>query len=192
MSKTVSLALLFALMIYCSTVETPTDESGPQTSVPAHEGPRPLHEGITSQAEPISLSNGQLVYVPIYSHVYHIDRSRPFNLTATLSVRNTDTSLPISLRSVDYYDTQGNLVESFLEEEIVLDPLASVDYVVDEHDVRGGSGANFLVEWSAATSVTQPIVEAVMVSTRSYQGISFLTKGRVIQERKIDESTVEE
>ena len=38
------------------------------------------------------LSNGQSVYVPVYSHIYHGDHGdleRQFYLTATLSIRNT-------------------------------------------------------------------------------------------------------
>jgi hypothetical protein len=38
----------------------------------------------------IFLSTGQTVYVPIYSHIYSGLKGRPFNLAATLSIRNTD------------------------------------------------------------------------------------------------------
>jgi hypothetical protein len=38
------------------------------------------------------LSAGQTVYVPIYSHIYSGLKGRPFNLAATLSIRNTDPS----------------------------------------------------------------------------------------------------
>jgi hypothetical protein len=46
---------------------------------------------------------------------------------------------------------------------------------------QGGSGANFIVEWTAATTVSEPVVEAVMISAQAGQGISFLSPGRVIK-----------
>ena len=38
----------------------------------------------------IMLSKGQTIYVPAYSHIYSGDRERPFLLTVTVSIRNTD------------------------------------------------------------------------------------------------------
>ena len=40
-----------------------------------------------------------------------------------------------------------------------------------------------LVEWVAETEVYEPIVEALMVSTSSQQGISFVSQGRVIESK---------
>ncbi len=48
-------------------------------------------------------------------------------------------------------------------------------------DRRGGSGAKFIVEWVAQTSVSEPIVEAIMISTAFQQGISFVSPGKVIK-----------
>ena len=79
-----------------------------------------------------------------------------------------------------YYDSDGNLVKEHLENPLRLAPLASTDFVVDQNDRTGGSGANFIVEWIAETEVSEPVVEALMVSTRSQQGISFISPGRVI------------
>ena len=165
--------------------ESETVEPGRETtSTPVRSEYRGATEGITGlKTSSVGLSGGQSVYVPIYSHVYHHDRTRTFNLTATLSVRNTDSESAIHLDSVRYYDTEGELVESFLDGVLSLPPLASVDYVVEERDVRGGSGANFIVEWSAEGPVTAPVIEAVMVSTKSSQGISFRSPGRVLAEK---------
>jgi hypothetical protein len=62
--------------------------------------------------------------------------------------------------------------------------MASTDFVVTEDDT-GGAGANFIVEWSAGAEVTAPVVEAVMISTASQQGISFVSQGRVIKDRAL-------
>ena len=126
---------------------------------------------------------GQTIYVPIYSHIYTRDKSRVINLSATLSVRNTDAQNPIRVASVRYYGTNGALVREYVNEAIRLAPMASTDFVVAEDDTSGGAGANFIVEWSAGVEVTEPVVEAVMISTAQQQGISFVSAGRVIKDR---------
>jgi len=106
-------------------------------------------------AEDIKLSSGQTVYVSIYSHIYSGVKGRPFALSATLSLRNTNLKIPITLTSVKYYDSDGKL---------------------------GGSGANFIVVWKSDQKVNPPIIEAVMIGTHSGQGISFASRGQVIKE----------
>ena len=61
------------------------------------------------------LSSGQFLYVPVYSHIYTGDKERPFNLAVTLSIRNTDPRSSLRLTAVDYYDTEGRLVRSYLD-----------------------------------------------------------------------------
>ena len=126
---------------------------------------------------------GQTVYVPIYSEIYHFNKTRTFQLAATLSIRNTDPKNPIIITSVNYYNSDGKMVRKHLESPLRLAPLASTDFVVPENDQTGGSGANFIVEWIAETKVFEPIIEAIMVSTASQQGISFISVGRVIESK---------
>lgn len=123
----------------------------------------------------------QAVYVPDYSYVYHGGGQSRFPLTTTLSVRNTDPERSITLRSVRYYNTGGELTRRFLEEPRRLRPLGTEDFVVEEHDVSGGTGANFIVEWSANRPVSRPVIESVMIGTRSNQGISFTSRGQPIE-----------
>ncbi len=133
--------------------------------------------------ETLKIATGQTIYVPIYSEIYFFNRTRTLQLAATLSVRNTDSENPIIINSVKYYDSDGNLVKDHLESPLRLAPLASTEFIVDQNEQTGGSGANFIVEWVAETEVFEPILEAVMVSTTSQQGISFLSKGRVIESK---------
>jgi hypothetical protein len=128
---------------------------------------------------------GETVYVPVYSHIYHYnDQSHVINLSVTLSIRNTDLKNPIIINAVKYYDNDGKLIRKYLENPVELAPLASTDFFVEADDVSGGLGANFIVEWVAETTVFQPVIEAVMISTASTQGISFVSNGRVIQQLK--------
>lgn len=130
----------------------------------------------------VVLSQGQLLYVPVYSHIYTGDRERPFNLAVTLSIRNTDPRHGLQLVSVDYYDTQGVLLRHFLEKPVFLGPLGSTRYVIAEKDTGGGSGANFLVRWDSPTPINIPVVESIMIGTQSGQGISFRSPARVVVE----------
>ena len=126
---------------------------------------------------------GQTVYVPVYSHIFADDRyrDRPFLLTATLSVRNTDPERPFTLKSGDSYDSEGGLLQRYLEAPVTLAPLASTHYIVPESEAKGGAGAKFLIEWQAPAAVSEPIIEAVMIGTKLQQGISFISTGRAIK-----------
>ncbi len=126
---------------------------------------------------------GQTVYVPAYSHIYHGDRDTPLYLTVTLSIRNTDPTHPITLLSVQYFDTDRKLLTSYLEGEKKLLPMGSVEFIVKESDRKGGAGANFLVRWISEKEVAEPIVESIMISTALQQGISFSSRGQAIEEQ---------
>lgn len=129
----------------------------------------------------VRLPAGQTVYVPVYSHIYTWERSRTIDLTATLSVRNTDLDRSMILSAVNYYDSSGKLVRKYLEQPVALEPLASTDFLVDQQDMSGGAGAAFVVEWVAQTEISAPVIEAVMINTSGNQGISFVSAGRVIK-----------
>lgn len=122
------------------------------------------------------------VYVPVYSRIYTRDSTRAVELAATLSVRNTDLAAPIQIESVRYYDSDGALLREHLARPVTLGPLGSREFVVGERDQAGGAGANFLVEWRGG-DVNEPVVEAVMISTASTQGISFVSRGVPVRMR---------
>ena len=134
--------------------------------------------------EKIELSDGQTIYVPAYSHIYSGNREQPFLLTVTLSIRNIDPKHQIKITVVDYYETQGKLLKKYLEKPAILNPLESLRYIIPERDKAGGSGANFIVEWKSDKFVNPPVVETIMISTKSRQGVSFTSPGRVIIESK--------
>jgi len=130
--------------------------------------------------EILALSAGQTVYVPAYSHIYIGNREKPFLLTVTLHVRNVDPKNSITLRSVDYYDSNGNLLKKYLSKPLTLRPLSSSRHVVPRNEKQGGAGAGFIVSWTAEKAVNSPIVETVMIGAESQQGISFTSRGQVI------------
>lgn len=130
----------------------------------------------------IRLSKGQTVYVPVYSNVFSGPRKLPFQLAATLSIRNTDLSATFRVTSIDYYDTNGRLVRRYLEKPLVVGPLASANVHIEEKDVSGGFGANFIVRWDADRIINAPVIECVMIGATSGQGISFVSPGQEIRE----------
>jgi hypothetical protein len=121
-------------------------------------------------------AEGRTVYVPVYSHIYHAD-GRTFDLTSTLSIRNTDSRNSIVISGISYYDTAGKLVREYAPSPVLLPRMATLEYVVGERDRTGGSGANFIVKWFAETAVAEPVIECVMIGTNGQQGISFVSAG---------------
>lgn len=124
--------------------------------------------------------NGQVVYVPVYSHIFIGDREAPFLLAVTVLVRNTDPQHSIQVWSADYHDSSGKLLKQYLTNPVRLPPLATTHFIVPESDESGGAGANVIVTWKSPVPVNPPIIESVMIGTRSQQGISFTSRGQVL------------
>ena len=132
---------------------------------------------VAGPASGAELLTGQAVYVPCYSQIYHGIRTRPLDLTITLSVRNIDTRRAVTLTIVDFHDTSGKLVRHYLDKPVRLEPLMTREFIVGETDNSGGSGANFIVRWTADSPANPLFVEAVMIGTTGQQGISFASHG---------------
>lgn len=123
-----------------------------------------------------SLINGSS-YLSVYSEIYSVTEHRSVNLTVTVSLRNISSTDTIYINKSDYFDTQGNLIRSYHDVPIYLKPLETIEIVIDEKDTHGGSGANFIFEWSTTKTSHEPVFDAVMISTSGQQGISFTTQG---------------
>ena len=130
------------------------------------------------------LSPGQTVYVPVFSHIFYGDKARTFDLSVTLSIRNIDGKESIKLTKVAYYDEHGKHVRDFVEKPVELNPWNATRFFIKESDVTGGAEAFFIVVWQAARQVNPPIIEGVMIGTRGQQGISFLSRGTPIEQKK--------
>lgn len=128
------------------------------------------------------LSKGQTLYVPVYSNVFSGPKSRAFPLSTTLSIRSTDLSASFRVTSIDYYDTTGKLLRHYLQKPVPVGPLASIYVHLDEKDVAGGFGANFIVRWEADRVINAAIIECIMIGATSGQGISFVSPGQEIKE----------
>jgi len=144
------------------------------------EGPASITPQMTQEDDSQTIVSGEIIYVPAYSSVFH-EIPKPYPLTTTLNVHNIDPDNSIQLTRVEYYSTTGELIKDYLEADMEIYPFQTMQFVVEEEGTDGVTGANFIVEWVAEKQVNSPIVEALMISTKTQQGISFLTSGRVIK-----------
>ncbi len=160
------------------------DRPGSPSSTGASPDSSPVvvkHDDINWEGIDTDGASGQIVYVPAYSSVYHLE-GRTYDLAVTLSVHNVSLEHPIQLVRVYYYDTDGNQVRKYLDQPAVLRPLQTMQFLVKQSDISGGTGAKFIVQWISKAPVVSPIVEAVMICTSSQQGLSFSCQGKVIHE----------
>ena len=146
-----------------------------------------LATGVSAADEPALLS-GQTLYLPVYSHVYHGDPGRDGKPAQTLvsthvSIRNTDPQTPIKVVSARYYDTVGKLVRSYVTVPVAIPPFGTHEIFVPRTDTAGGSGANFVISWSAESPANPPIVEALHADIREARTLMFITTGQPIKVR---------
>ncbi|MCJ2165862.1 MULTISPECIES: DUF3124 domain-containing protein [unclassified Pseudodesulfovibrio] len=131
----------------------------------------------------LTVSKGQTVYVPVYSHIYQGKKGKPYNLSTLLSLRNVDYTHSIVVTSVRYYGSDGQFIKEHFPKPVTIPPMGTKEVHIREQDTEGGSGANFTVKWEGGTEVSVPVIQAVMIGTASTQGISFVCDGVVIEER---------
>lgn len=126
-----------------------------------------------------SLISGK-TYLPVYSQVYSISEQRTLNLTVMASLRNISEKHEVYLTRAEYYSTSGELIRTYLDNPVALDPLETIEIVISENDFSGGTGANFIFEWHIPAGGNEPLFEGVMNSTLGQQGLSFTTEGKKI------------
>jgi hypothetical protein len=134
-------------------------------------------------------SAGQSLYLPIYSHLYHGDvnprTGKPSEtlVSTHVSIRNTDPALAVTIVSARYYNTDGKLLREFLAKPQAIPPLGTFELYVPRSDSSGGSGANFIIDWTADKPANPPLVEALHADIREARTLLFVTTARPIQTR---------
>ena len=146
----------------------------------------PSHKYTFVNPDSATLRYFETDYLPVYSDIYERDGTNRFMLTTTFSIRNTSLTDTAYLLSVNYYDSYGNTLKEYINNTILVSPLESIEFVVEEVEKFGGAGANFIIEWAAGSYSDQLLIQAVMISTHGQQGISFLTGAKVIGQRYIE------
>jgi hypothetical protein len=120
-------------------------------------------------------------YVPVYSSVSMSQGKVRADFSVTLSIHNASETRPLVLRRIAYFDTTGKLVESYLKAPVALKPFSTIEVFVPTTDVRGGTGANFVVDWAASGEIAEPVIEALMVGGIGSGHYAFTTQGRPVK-----------
>ena len=120
-------------------------------------------------------------YVPVYSSVSMSQGKLRADFSVTLSIHNASETRPLVLRRIAYFDTSGKMVESYLKAPVALKPFSTVEVFVPTTDVRGGTGANFVVDWASTGEIAEPVVEALMVGGVGSGHYAFVTQGRPVK-----------
>ncbi|MGY3793881.1 DUF3124 domain-containing protein [uncultured Aquimarina sp.] len=134
---------------------------------------------VTSQLSD-SLNYGKS-YLSVYSQIYSINEHKIHNLTSMVSLRNTSDLDTIYILRAEYYDTNGKSVRKYFDHSIYLAPMETTEIVIDEIDISGGTGSNFIFEWKIPKDCPEPLFEGVMTSTLGQQGLSFTTQAKRIK-----------
>lgn len=120
-------------------------------------------------------------YLSIYSQIYSLSEHKTHNLTVMVSLRNTSDLDTIYIVKAEYYDTHGKSVTNYFDHPIFLAPMETTEIVIDEIDISGGTGSNFIFEWKTPKDCPEPLFEGIMNSTMGQQGLSFATQGKRIK-----------
>ncbi len=120
-------------------------------------------------------------YLSVYSQIYSLTEHKTHNLTSMISMRNVSDVDTIYLLRAEYYDTHGISVRKYFEKPIFLAPLETTEIIIDETDISGGTGSNFIFEWKIPKAAPQPLFEGIMTSTMGQQGLSFTTEAKRIE-----------
>ena len=120
-------------------------------------------------------------YLSIYSQFYSITQHQRYNLTSTASMRNVSESDTVYLTRADYYDTHGIKIRTYFDYPIYLLPMETLEIIIAEKDIEGGTGSNFLFEWTTSVICPEPLFEGLMISMEGAQGISFTTRARRVE-----------
>jgi hypothetical protein len=129
---------------------------------------------------PAEITLRQSVYVPAYSSLVGSGGQARLDLAVTLSVRNTSATLPLVVEHIDYYDTAGNLVQHYLLAPVAVRPFGTIEILIPTDDIRGGTGANFIVDWGTTQPISEPVIETIMVGSSGTRGFAFVSPGRPI------------
>ncbi|WP_425392380.1 DUF3124 domain-containing protein [Ekhidna sp.] len=173
MQRTLTYTSLLLLLTFCGKPDPNVNESTGTNELEALE-----MEEVIPKSE---MEFEDVVYVPIYSDIYIDATNQKSLLAATLSIRNTSYTDSLFISKIDYFNTDGKLVRRYLENQISLRPMATINYVIEREDNSGGSGANFIVKISAKNSTVKPIIQAIMIGQYGNKGFSFTTDGYSIK-----------
>jgi hypothetical protein len=141
-----------------------------------------VQESLVAIPNNLALNSRGTIYVPAYSAIrVGTGKGKLLELAVTLSLQNTSNHKPLVLEQLNYHDTNGSLVWSYLGKPVALKPFGTIEIFIPHNDLRGGTGANFIVKWAGEAPMAEPLAEVMMVGLYGSAGFSFVTQGRRIE-----------
>jgi len=67
------------------------------------------------------------VYVPAYPAIRIMSGRSRVDLATTLSIHNTSREKFLLLKQIDYHDTDGKLIQGYLDKSVALKPLGTIE-----------------------------------------------------------------
>ncbi len=129
----------------------------------------------------VRLLKGQTLYAP--SQTSHIAGTHSFDVKPIIFIHNTDQNQPINIVRIDFYDTNGVLVEKYLQKPMKLNANSSTRINVKERLAgEEGAGAHFIIQWQAENKVVEPLFQVWFIGATGNRGYSFTSPVRIIQE----------
>ena len=177
-----SLRFIILLLLAALALSTGSGAASAQGAKPVPSDPLVrFRSSLVPPPAPAEIALRQSVYVAAYSSLVGSGGQAQLNLAVTLSVRNTSATLPLVVEHIDYYDTAGNLVEHYIPATVAVRPFGTIEILIPTDDVRGGTGANFIVDWGATQPISEPVIETVMVGSSGNRGFAFISSGHPIR-----------
>jgi len=174
--KYISIILISLLFVAC--------KNDKKQSEIAQKRNYPSHNYTYTNLDHNKIKYYETIYLPVYSDIYEQDGTKKYPITITVSIRNTSLTDSAYIQSTAYYDSYGKLLQSYVDSTILISPLESIEFVVEEKEDAGGAGANFLIEWAAIKYSDQILIQAIMVN--AYNGFSFQTDAKIIKREIIE------
>lgn len=117
-------------------------------------------------------------FIPLHSTLIGQGGVTRLNFSGALSVHNASATNILAIDKIEYRSGSGQLIESYLTEPLYLKPYASLQVIIAQDDVRGGTGASFTVDWSNVEGSDEPLIEAVMTAYTGPHSYAILSPGR--------------
>lgn len=126
-----------------------------------------------------SKAGGGKIYLPIYHSVFIGQSKMDYYLTVTMIFHNIDETKPVTVISIKAYNQEGHFERELVQEPLVLGPLAIWRWLLPQGEFKGkaASAASLIIQWQGAPGTRLPLVQAMMVGTRSTLGLSYMTTG---------------
>jgi hypothetical protein len=117
-------------------------------------------------------------FIPLHSTLLGQGGVTRLNFSGALSIHNASATNVLAIEKVEYRNGAGQLIESYLNNPVYLKPYASLQVLIAQDDVRGGTGASFTVDWSTVEGADEPLIEAIMTAFTGPHSYAILSPGR--------------